>query len=520
MTHFDIAEDDMNIPLHVLFGDRPHPNYQSKPATNVYVHVNPDQADHMLVDPAYKLEKLKEGHERLEALVRTMQRVEKESNIHFSMPVVTSKTLYSNWFEIEKSIRRLDRIFLKVEKFQARQFIDAENHDRREQRMLARKRDRWTDNYTYFFGGLTEEEQMYRDYFQTDIEEDPEDTRQEEFMDELNISQMGEFSFDKYEFVETSLMDQAHDSLIDVIDKKLFKFKYRLNNDGIDTYLRRMNKVVKRQLGRAKNRDPSIEINLDELLERSNREESFGVQVYNLTHNVSFNEESVDQTDTIRQYMVDESLLQYKDYFETDEEEHEFFEYMEELPHRDRIRFIELYQDFTIPIKDNKGMAKIPKREYNSELSYFSNVALDLIDFKDRVRPLAEDAARLDSSYRYQRSPADEVANNVKLSRDNMIKFLESQGETPIDYQGHKDLDFSEELLSSEDHSDHSKHYAIESTEEEDNKGEIDVEQAEAMANKDYTQDEKGMQNKFDTYDAEDEKEEVTFDEATKEKKN
>jgi hypothetical protein len=33
--------------------------------------------------------------------------------------------------------------------------------------------------------------------------------------------------------------------------------------------------------------------------------------------------------------MVEESLLQYKDYFESDEEEHEFFEYMEELPDRD-----------------------------------------------------------------------------------------------------------------------------------------------------------------------------------------
>jgi len=222
----------------------------------------------MLVDPAYKLEKLKEGHERLEALVRTMHRVEKESKIHFSLPVVTSKTLYSNWYAIEKSIRRLDRIFLKVEKFQARQFIDAENHDRREQRMLARKRDRWTDNYTYFFGGLTEEEQMYRDYFQTDIEEDPEDDKQEELMDELNIAQIGEFTFDKYEFVETSLMDQAHDPLLDIVGRKIFKFKYRLNNDGIDTYLRRTERVLKRQLGRAKKRDSHIDDNIDELLER------------------------------------------------------------------------------------------------------------------------------------------------------------------------------------------------------------------------------------------------------------
>jgi hypothetical protein len=140
-------------------------------------------------------------------------------------------------------------------------------------------------------------------------------------------------------------------------------------------------------------------------------------------------------------------------------------------------------------MKDNKGMAIIPKREYNSELSYFSNVALDLIDFKDRVQPLAEDAARLDSTYRYQRSPPDETINKIKQGRDSMNKFLQSQGQTPIDYQGHKDLDFSEELLSSEDHSDHSKPYAIESTEEEDyNKDDIDQDKAEALSNEDYTQ--------------------------------
>jgi hypothetical protein len=45
-----------------------------------------------------------------------------------------------------------------VEKFHARKFVDPENHDRREARMLERKRQRWTENYTYFFGGLTEEE--------------------------------------------------------------------------------------------------------------------------------------------------------------------------------------------------------------------------------------------------------------------------------------------------------------------------------------------------------------------------
>lgn len=56
-------------------------------------------------------------------------------------------------------------MFNKVEKFHSRKFTNPDNHDRREKRMLDRKRDRWTTGFTYFFGGLTEEEQMYRDYY-------------------------------------------------------------------------------------------------------------------------------------------------------------------------------------------------------------------------------------------------------------------------------------------------------------------------------------------------------------------
>jgi len=36
----------------------------------------------------------------------------------------------------------------------------------------------------------------------------------------------------------------------------------------------------------------------------------------------------------------------------------------------------------------------IEKREYNPELSVISNMALDLVDFKDRVRPLTTEIAQ------------------------------------------------------------------------------------------------------------------------------
>jgi len=53
------------------------------------------------------------------------------------------------------------------------------------------------------------------------------------------------------------------------------------------------------------------------------------------------------------------------------------------MSNRDKIRLIEIFQDFTVSKNSNKRIAQIPKRENNPELSVFANMALDLIDFKD-----------------------------------------------------------------------------------------------------------------------------------------
>lgn len=113
------------------------------------------------------------------------------SKHRYYFPRPYGKDMYETWWKIEKSIKKFDRIFNRVEKFSARKLTDPENHDRREQRMLDKKRERWTENYTYFFGGLTEDEQMYRDYFQTDLEADPEDDFIESQIDELEIAAQG-----------------------------------------------------------------------------------------------------------------------------------------------------------------------------------------------------------------------------------------------------------------------------------------------------------------------------------------
>ena len=42
LTHFSVQEDDANIPIQVMFGDRPHPSTQNLPTANVDTFVNSD----------------------------------------------------------------------------------------------------------------------------------------------------------------------------------------------------------------------------------------------------------------------------------------------------------------------------------------------------------------------------------------------------------------------------------------------------------------------------------------------
>lgn len=161
-----------------------------------------------------------------------------------------------------------------MEKFEARKFSDPDNFERREKRMLDRKRERWTENYTYFFGGLTEEEQMYRDYFETDLENDPEDSYIEDFLDRKELADSGAFDTKQFDFVETSLNDEVHETFEDIIEDKIFKFKYRQNCDAPEIYARRMNRLVGRFTERAKTRNPAIEADLFDLYQRDGKDSS------------------------------------------------------------------------------------------------------------------------------------------------------------------------------------------------------------------------------------------------------
>lgn len=77
------------------------------------------------------------------------------------------------------------------------------------------------------------------DYFETDIEEDPEDEYEEIQRDEGRIASSGQFDPKLYDFVETAMIDEVNENFEDIIADKIFKFKYRQNADAPEVYFAR-----------------------------------------------------------------------------------------------------------------------------------------------------------------------------------------------------------------------------------------------------------------------------------------
>lgn len=181
-----------------------------------------------MIDPAYKMEKMKEAHEKVYAFQEAYRVVEDQfKKLTYTQKIPFGRDMYESWYNIEKSIRKYDRIFNKVEKFDARALTDPVNHERREKRMRARASSRWNENYTYFFGNLTEEEQQYRDYFESELEADPEDDYVDEKLDEIAIARSGQLDPALYDFVDYTAEYDAHENFDDIVEQKIFKYKYR-----------------------------------------------------------------------------------------------------------------------------------------------------------------------------------------------------------------------------------------------------------------------------------------------------
>jgi hypothetical protein len=412
---------------------------QTIASSNIYIHVNNDEADRIMVDPAYKLEKMKEATEKVYAFHEAYRLVDDQmKGMRYDLKVPFSRDLYETWYNIEKSIFKFDRIFNKVEKFNARALSDPANHARREKRMIQRRNERWSKNYTYFFGNLTEEEQQYRDYFESDLDVQIEDEYVEEKNDEIHMAQTGTLNPNLYDFQDYNGKHDPHEDYSDIVEQRIFKYKYRQMADDPVTYKRRQSRVISRFLERAQNRDPALEQDLFDLFATGARDYSLGQLASNPG---AWNDVALQETRPFREYMVKESVQQYRDYFESDAEDEGFFEYLGNLSNRDKIRFMEVFEDFTTTKHDNKEFVTIPKREHNPELSLLGNVVLDLVDFKDRIRPLSQDISMLEHTRKFQKRNKAEFDSD-RAEFDALLNDIRGKGK--IANEGYSSGELSE----------------------------------------------------------------------------
>lgn len=260
---------------------------------------------------------------------------------------------------------------------------------------------------------------MYNDYFETDLEEDPEIEFYETMQDLSEIAASNDLNPNRFDFLETAMADEIHENFEDLIEDKIFKYKYRQYSDSPKLYADRMSRVIDRFEARMEDRDEAIDQDLIKLYKEDERASSFAQMVVD---DSKYDGHAHLGTDKIRQYMVDEGLQQYRDYFEDDEEEQKVFEYLDNLDNRSRVRFMEIFIDFSISPMGNKGHSMIPKREFNPELSAVGNMLLDMADFRDRVRPMARDMALMDVANKYQRTNINEkeMARRDALADDGL----------------------------------------------------------------------------------------------------
>ena len=55
------------------------------------------------------------------------------------------------------------------------------------------------------------------------------------------------------------MLNEPHENFEDLIEHKLFKYKYRQCNDSEDTFKKRQGRVIQRVMERASHRDPVLE---------------------------------------------------------------------------------------------------------------------------------------------------------------------------------------------------------------------------------------------------------------------
>lgn len=79
----------------------------------------------------------------------------------------------------------------------------------------------------------------------------------------------GDFNHKRFDFVEQGLLAESHESFVDTIEDKIFKFKYRKATDFGEVFEQRQKRVLQRFVERLEHRDPMIEEDVAGIMRKS-----------------------------------------------------------------------------------------------------------------------------------------------------------------------------------------------------------------------------------------------------------
>lgn len=371
----------------------------------VYSLLNADDHDRVLTDPAYRMKKLTDAEKTFSVFNESVGEVRARAENSFAKSqIVMEKDAYDMLIEAEINMKRYDRAFKKSWKFSVRQFLDIENHERREARMLEKSKERTVDSYTTYFGGMSEDELMYNDYFETEVEETGENEAISRKIDEEIVRSDPDYLASKYQWNLGFLQSGVEDSK-SIVENILFGFRNRQQIDNVDDYNRRQNRMVSRQVDRVLNGD-------------------FGkkeAQIANVIANGTPEEKQIAEEDYFS-LIYEDALNQYSDYFETDGAES--LEILKNADLQDTSDIMQSFKDYTKINTDSRGYYSIPKRKWNKGMGLTGNLVADFADLTEFVLPKLEELSNISQAKSLTQR---EIPNNQFLSEEKVEEIVEEK---------------------------------------------------------------------------------------------
>lgn len=327
-TWDEIGDSDHAIQQNPIRACLPFTYEHTQFSTNsdiVYSMKNPDDHDHLLVDPAYRLEQLRLLEHKAYVIQKEQETLTKESESISGRPkIAINKSVYENLVLADTALLELEKHFKRLVKFNVREFIDPRNHERRQKRMEKRAEERILDSHTVYLNGFTEGELQYRDYFETDLENDlkleRDPTRsaaQAQIQEEMQLKNL---------VLTEEYTKKVESDSSSFAERKAFRFVHRAALGELEDHLRREERMLRRA---AERRFPELEA----LAQAQEAIEQTGV-----TSDISRKAQVA-----YFQALLNSAQEDYRNYFESDLEED--FEIFEQLSPEEKVEFIASYKN-------------------------------------------------------------------------------------------------------------------------------------------------------------------------------